>query len=149
MSPPSGGEEPAATGPPDRQTLRLLEEHLADDPLVASTVFEPSHHEPRSVVVRLDEDRYPPRVSRVRMDVRWFERGDYSFHYVEHRSDGSRWECRWDRHPNEHDPRSHFHRPPDGQSVEPLSMPSHHPLEVYSTVLGALEERVEQTWGDA
>lgn len=146
MSPPEDGSLPGSTGPPDRQILRLLETHLASDPLVDDTAFQPNHSEPRSLQVRLDEERYPSAVSSARIDVRWFESGDFSFHYVERQADGGRWECRWDRYPSGHSARSHFHRPPDASEVEDLTLPSQHPLEVYSTVLDAVEQRVEQTW---
>lgn len=148
MSPPEG-RPPGSTGPPDRHTLRLLERHFTDDPLVGETTFEPNHHEPRTLLATLDDDRYPNEVVSARVDVRWFESGDYSFHYVEHRSNGDLWECRWDRHPNEHDTRSHFHRPPDCESTEQLHLDSHHPLEVSSTVLAAIEERLERLWSSA
>ena len=143
MSPP--GDSPVSTGPPDRQTLRLLESHLADDPLVARTAFEPDGHEPRLLTATLDSDQYPWVVERARLDVRWFTSGDFSMHYVEATDDGT-WECRWDRHPNEHSPRLHFHRPPDCAETAGLSLPSTHPLDVYGTVLAAVQDRIETGW---
>jgi hypothetical protein len=77
--------------------------------------------------------------------VRWFTSGDFAVQYVETSVDG-RWECRWDRHPNDHSARLHFHRPPDGADTETLSLPTTHPLGVYATVLAAVEERVEALW---
>jgi len=147
MSPP-GEDTPASTGPPDRQTLQLLEHHLADDPLVARTVFDPNAHEPRLLRAALDAGQYPDAVERARLDVRWFTSGDFSVQYVETSVDG-RWECRWDRHPNDHSARLHFHRPPDGADTETLSLPTTHPLDVYATVLAAVEERVEALWDSA
>lgn len=140
--------DPDPVGPPDRQTLRLLEKHLADDPIVAGTAYEPDVHAPRLLRAHLDATRYPAAVTDARLDVRWFSSGDVSVHYLEVGADGPRWECRWDRHPNDHDPRLHFHRPPDGADVSDLSLPSLHPLEVYSTVLAAIERRIESHWSD-
>jgi len=143
MSPPSAPSPPDSTGPPDRQTLRLLEKHFASDPLVTETVFEPDTHEPRLLRIRLDVDRYPESVEIARLDGRWFANGDFSIHYAEADPDGSAWECRWDRYPNDHNTRVHFHRPPDGDEIEDLSLPSTHPLDVYSIVLAAVERRIE------
>lgn len=146
MSPPPTESPQESTGPPDRQTLRLLERHLAKDSLVADTVFDPNAHEPHLLRASLDASRYPTSTESARLDVRWFESGDFSIHYVESSPNGGRWECRWDRHPNDHNTRLHFHRPPDGDAVADLSLPSLHPLEVYSTVLTALEQRLETQW---
>lgn len=146
MTPPTG---PAGTtGPPDRQSVRLLQKHLAADPLVTDTLFEPNPQEPRLLRARLAIDRYPSIVDSARLDIRWFESGDFSVHYVETRNDERRWECRWDRHPNHHNTRLHVHRPPDGADVEDLSLSSLHPLDVYSTVLDAIEGHIERLWSE-
>jgi hypothetical protein len=82
-----------------------------------------------------------------RLDVRWFTTGDFSLHYVEEHESGEHWECRWDRHPNPHNSRVHFHEPPSGTEISDLELASLHPLEVYSTVLTAIEQRIETLWG--
>jgi len=145
MTPPTGPS--GSTGPPDRQTLRLLEDHLADDPLVSLTNFEPGPHDLRVLRAELDSDQYPRFVDGVRLDIRWFTSGDFSVQYIEIHTDETRWECRWDRHPNAHNSRTHFHRPPDETTVEDISLPEH-PLEIYSVVFEAIEQRIEQTWHD-
>lgn len=139
---------PDSTGPPDRQTLRLLERHLASDSLVAQTAFDPDSYEPRYLTALLELDRYPDAIAAARLDVRWFTTGDFSFHYIEAHDDGGRWECRWDRHPNTHDARLHFHQPPTATETTALDLPSLHPLEVYSTVLTAIEQRLEGLWAE-
>lgn len=144
MSPPASPSD--STGPPDRQTLRLLERHLTEEPLVAETAFEPNSHEPRLLSAVLDTAHYPETTESAQLDVRWFTNGDFSIHYIEAHTDGTRWECRWDRHPNEHNDRVHFHQPPDGIDVTGLSLPALHPLVVYSTVLDAIEQRLEAQW---
>lgn len=50
-----------------------------------------------------------------RLDVQWSERGHYTFHY----SDDAGLNWRFDRHPNDHAPREHFHPPPDATPSEP------------------------------
>jgi len=137
---------PHATGPPDRQTLRLLERHLASDSLVAETMFDPDPYEPRLLRGRLDAGRYPDPVTAARLDIRWFTTGDFSVHYVEEHADEEPWECRWDRHPNTHNTRLHFHEPPSTTEITDLELPSFHPLDVYSTVLAAIDQRIETLW---
>jgi len=144
----TGSESDASdsTGPPDRQTLRLLERHLTGESLVAETAFEPRTYEPRQLRVVLDAGQYPDSTASARIDVRWFTTGDFSFHYVETASDGGQWACRWDRHPNAHNARLHFHQPPAATEVTDLSLSSLHPLSVYATVVAAIEGRVEELW---
>lgn len=137
-----------STGPADRQTLRLLERQFAADGLIGETAFLPDSYEPAMVRATITETRHPETIGEARLDVRWFESGDFSFHYIESREHDSdeRWECRWDRHPNPHNERTHFHEPPDAVQVVNLSLPSRHPLEVYSTVMDAIEHRLERLW---
>lgn len=146
---PGTGDEPPSTGPPDRRTLRVLERRLAGEPIVARTEYDPDSDEPRELHAQIDTDRFPPSVERVRLDVRWFTTDDFSIHYVETTSQGDRWECRWDRHPNSYDPRLHFHRPPDGTETTALELSSLHPIDVLTTVLTAVEERIERRWDAA
>ncbi|WP_435066272.1 hypothetical protein [Halobaculum sp. EA56] len=138
-----------STGPPDRQTLRLLDRTFASDPLTVETAFDPDPYEPRLLRVFHDGDRYPARVTAAKLDVRWFTTGDFSFHYVEDIDDGDRWECHWDRHPNDHTDRLHVHEPPDAGDGTGLSLPSLHPLDVSSTVLTAIAVRIETLWADS
>lgn len=148
MSPDHPGDAPTSTGPPDRQTLRLVARHLASDELIEATEFEPNPEEPRLLHAALKPSRYPSTITGARLDVRWFETNDFTFHYVETHTNGETWECRWDRHPNQHNARTHFHRPPEASAVEDLEVPSLHPLEVYSIVLTAIESRMEATWNE-
>ena len=144
----SADDDPPSTGPPDRQTLRVLERRLADDPLITETEFEPDGDEPRELRAHLDVDRFPPQTTIARLDIRWFVSNDFSIHYVETpvNSERDRWECRWDRHPNHHNARCHFHQPPTGDDISDLELPSLHPIDVLSTVLAAIDERIEQAW---
>ncbi|SNZ15308.1 hypothetical protein SAMN06269185_2454 [Natronoarchaeum philippinense] len=146
MGQPPENSGSKSAGPPDRQTLRLIERHLESDPLVAETVFDPDSYEPRLLHVRLDTGRYPEAVTAARIDIRWFMTGDFSIHYVEDRGQGQQWECRWDRHPNTHNSRLHFHEPPTATEITDLDLSSVHPLDVYSTVLTAIEQRLENLW---
>ncbi|RQG94812.1 hypothetical protein [Natrarchaeobius chitinivorans] len=135
MSQPPEDSAPHSTGPPDRQTLRLLERHLASDSLIIETAFNPDPYEPRLVTGQLNPEQYPDSVTAARLNIRWFTTGDFSIHYVEEHEDGTLWECRWDWHSNTHNTRLHFHEPPSATEVTDIELPSLHPLEIYSTVL--------------
>jgi hypothetical protein len=110
------------------------------------TEFDPDIYEPRLLHALVDAAQYPETVVAARIDIRWFTTGDFSFHYIEKDQDDSRWECRWDRHPNPHNPRLHFHQPPTAVEATDLSLSSRHPLDVYSTVLDAIEGRIQSLW---
>ena len=142
---PFPSSSPPSTGPPDRQTLQLLEGILADEPLVATTEFDPDSYEPQLLRALCEESRYPPTVETARLDIRWFASGDFSIHYVETMA-ADRWECRWDRHPNPHNARLHFHQPPVGDDIADLTWSSLHPIDVVSTVVAAIDQRIEQHW---
>ncbi|WP_436346562.1 hypothetical protein [Natronorubrum sp. FCH18a] len=144
----SSDDVPSSSGPPDRQTLRLLERRLANDPLVTRTEYRPDNDEPRVFEGHVDAERYPPSIEAARLDVRWFTTGDFTLHFVETAATGDRWECRWDRHPNSHNSRLHFHRPPSGNDIVDLELPPPHPLDVLSTVLAAVEGRIERAWSE-
>lgn len=141
----SGG---GSVGPPDRQVLRLLERRLAAEPPIERTEFRPDAETPYELVIHLDTDQYPESTRSVRLDVRWFTTGDFSFHYDETDADSDRWECRWDRHPNPHAKRVHFHGLPAAADVENLELPSIHPLDVSSTVVAAIQDRLKTLWYD-
>jgi len=132
-----------STGAPDRQTLRLLERNLSSDSLIAETAFDPDSYERRLLRGLLEAGRYPDTVTTVRLDIRWFTTGDFSVPYVEEHEDVERWECRWYRHPNTHNTRLHFHKPPTATEITDLELPSLHPLDIYFTVLTAVEQRIE------
>ena len=109
-------------------------------------MFDPDSYEPRLLRGLLDAGRYQDSVNAAHLDIRWFTTGDFSVHYVEEHERGVRWECRWDRHPNTHNSRLHFHEPPSATEVSDLELPSLHPLELSATVLTALEQRIERLW---
>jgi hypothetical protein len=132
----------AESGPIDRHVLRLFDRKLQPHPIVASTAYDPDPYEPRRLQTSFANDRYPKTIEGGRLDVRWFETGDFGFHYREDHETGV-WQCRWDRHPNPHNARCHFHEPPDCASVVDLSLPDSNPLSVLFTVLGAIEDRID------
>lgn len=92
-----------------------------------------------------DDSRYPPAVEQARLECRWYLNGDFSVHYVEQHRDGMEWQCRWDRHPNPHNDRLHFHPPPDAGDPVDLDASSH-VRDLLPMVLRWVDERVRTVW---
>jgi len=136
--------EEYSSGPLDVPTLEILAQRAVTHSLVDGWAFQPDSMSPRRLELYLDENQYPSPITEPRLDVRWFEGGDYTVHYLEAR-DVDVWECRWDRHPKPGAPKAHFHPPPDAASnVEPSSLQATHHLGVLFGVLDWIAERIEQ-----
>lgn len=133
--------EEGLTGPLDVPTLEVLGQRASSHPLVAEWALRPDDRSPRRLEVRLDADQYPSLVAAVRLDVRWYEGGDYSLHYVEDRGEDA-WQCRWDRHPKPETPRAHFHPPPSASGEGTSNLGAQHHLGVLFAVLDWIENRV-------
>lgn len=129
-------------GPLDLPALDAMGDRAMEHPLVEDRRYHPDGLSPRRLELGLDDGQYPADVAEVRIDVRWFEGGRYSVHYLE-RHDDRTWQCRWDRHPKDGAPVAHFHPPPDaGESVEPSALDADHHLGVLFAVLDQVRERV-------
>jgi hypothetical protein len=136
--------EEYSSGPLDVPTLEVIAQRAVSHPLVDGWAFQPDAMSPRRLELSLDETRYPPATTAARLDVRWFEDGDYTVQYLETRGDDI-WQCRWDRHPKPGAPRAHFHPPPDAASdVDPSSLQATHHLGVLFGVLDWITARIEQ-----
>ncbi|WP_172824893.1 hypothetical protein [Halorientalis sp. IM1011] len=95
--------------------------------------------------VALAEAYYPDTVS-ARLEIRWYRNDDFNFHYQEEHQDSS-WACRWDRHPNAHNSRGHFHPPPAASRTDTTdaTWPDDH-RDVCRLVLDDIEDRIETLW---
>lgn len=134
-----------ATGPIDAEVLRRIVGRLETSARFSTVVFRPESA-PNAVVADYDTGYFPAAVDRAYLRIRWFETDDFSVHYSEQYRDRTNWECRWDRHPNDHNSRAHFHPPPD--AVTP-GTDATYPLDwrdVLTRVLGELDERVQSLW---
>lgn len=135
-------------GPLDIATLEVMGRRATSHPLVARWRFRPDGISPRVLELEFDTGQYPDEVNEARLDVRWFEDGAYTVHYLEIRGDDV-WQCRWDRHPKPEAPMAHFHPPPDaGVDIEPSMLEESHPLDVLFSVLAWLEERIPRLFED-
>ncbi|GAB3685954.1 hypothetical protein GCM10028857_17260 [Salinarchaeum chitinilyticum] len=148
------------TGPLDVATLTVLARRAVSHPLVDRWTLQPGAMSPRRLELELDAEQYPSSIDTARLDVRWFEGGDYALHYLETEEDGDDdeaehgtgnggWQCRWDRHPKPDEPRSHFHPPPDASAeVVESGIDADHHLDVLFAVLDRIEQRVESLHAD-
>jgi hypothetical protein len=133
-----------AGGPLDVATLTVLGQRARTHPLVETWTLQPDSVSPRWLELPLDAGQYPTAVESARLDIRWFEGGEYTFHYLETRAD-DRYQCRWDRHPKPDAPTAHFHPPPDAApNPEASDIEATHHLGVLFAVLDWVERRVER-----
>lgn len=110
-----------------------------------SATFRPEHA-PDALVVEYDRNYFPSDVRRVTLGLRWFRNDDVNLHYAERYRNDECWECRWDRHPNPHGGREHFHPPPDASTpVRSESYPNDW-RDVLTEILGMLDEHVRSHW---
>jgi len=102
---------------------------------------------PGSLVCQFDTGFYPAVVDEAYLDIVWYENGDFNLHYREQYTDGNGWECRWDRHPNPHNARSHFHPGPDASRDEASdTLFATDWRDVLTGVLAEIDERMESFW---
>lgn len=136
-----------SSGPLDEEVLRTIQARLVGDDQFDHVEFDPSPERIRAVVAHYTPTLYPETVEAARLDIRWHIGGDYSVHYVEHTTDGTQWECRWDRHPEDAG-RRHIHPPPDAGPPEPTDLPTDY-RNVLAMVRAYVNERIETLWESA
>jgi hypothetical protein len=143
MTPPTG--DGASPAPIDRPILEFLQDRLETTQQVeTTTITDDGHLELR---VQLSDAYYPETVRPVSLAVRWYTNDDFKLHYREVHAEHS-WECRWDRHPNPHNVRGHFHPPPEASTPgEDASWPTDY-REVLTLVLDEIEDRVQLLWSE-
>lgn len=139
-----------SSAPVDDGVLGELCDRAVTHPLVARVERDRTAGTLSTVVLVLDDVQYPGWVEEARLDIRWYTNGDYTFHYIETHADGDRWQCRWDRHPNPHTSRAHFHPPPDAHSEDavPDSHDGAHPDGLFSRTLANVRERIADCWDE-
>lgn len=140
MVPSDDGGSPT---PIDRSVLERMQSQFVGSRMIetAEIVQEGKLH----LRVALSDDYYPGDVS-ARLEIRWYRNDDFNFHYQEKQQDGA-WECRWDRHPNVHNTRDHFHPPPAASRTDAVDAqwPSDH-RDVCRLVLDDIKKRIETLW---
>ncbi|WP_440992348.1 hypothetical protein [Haloarchaeobius baliensis] len=144
MAPPAGdGSSPA---PIDRPILEFLQSRLQATQQVerATTTDANGHLELRVVFTSA---YYPATVDEATLAVRWYTNDDFKIHYREVHPERT-WECRWDRHPNPHNTRDHFHPSPTAPTPgDDASWPTDH-RDVLRLVLNEVEKRIADLWDE-
>ena len=140
MVPVDDGASPA---PIDRSVLERMRSRFVDSRMTASAAVV-DDRKPH-LRVELSGEYYPGEIS-ARFEIRWYRNDDFNVHYQEEQRDTS-WECRWDRHPNAHNSRDHFHPPPSvsRNCAEHAQWPPDH-RDVGRLVFDRIEERIETLW---
>lgn len=143
MGPPAGSGS-TSTASIDRSILESLLTRLQTIDQVAQATIrdERGHLEPS---VTLKPAYYPRTVTEASPSVRRYTNDAFKIHYREVHQ-GDTWECRWDRHPNPHNTRDHFHPPPTAPTpgIDDAWTTDHR--EVHSSVLDGIEERIRTLW---
>jgi len=137
--------DPDGVGGIDSDVLERIGRQLRGSARFSSVEYRPAYA-PNAVVADFDVGYFPAGVERAYFRIRWFETDDFSVHYSEQYQDREPWECRWDRHPNSHNDREHFHPPPDAATPGEEIAFANNWLEVISRVLSELRERIQSFW---
>jgi len=132
--------------PIDFDRLDVIGERLATDSRFSHVDEQPAFASERLVCV-YSQRFYPQGVQAARLEVVWFENGDFSLHYHEEHETGV-FDHRWDRHPSSHNDRDHVH---PGQDAPTPGDDTLHPedwRDVLSMVLSEIENRQRAFWED-
>lgn len=141
------GEPGAETAPVDFDVVERTARRLRTSERFADVTLRPEYA-PNAVVLAYDTGYFPAAVAAASLRFRWYRNGDFNAHYVESWQGGNRWECRWDRHPNAHNARGHYHPPPDaGTPARDRSYPADW-RDVVALVLRELDDRIRGLWDD-
>jgi hypothetical protein len=144
---PEDTTDSPSRGPIDTELLDRIAADLARSSRFDDMQTRPAYA-PTAVVAEYDLGYFPSGVTRASLRIRWFETDDFSIHYAEQYRTGNSWECRWDRHPNDHNTREHFHPPPDASTPgEDADYPNDW-RDVVATVLDRLDDRIEAFWDE-
>ncbi|WP_331234043.1 hypothetical protein [Natronorarus salvus] len=142
---PDTPAEPPSTGPIDTEVVDRIAAHLARSVRFSDVQSRPPYAA-SAVIADYDLGYFPSGVTRAYLRIRWFETDDFSIHYSEQYQTVNSWECRWDRHPNDHNTREHFHPPPDAPTPEEDEGDPDEWRDVLATVRTSLDDRLEAFW---
>lgn len=140
-SDPEDGSSPA---PIDRSILEDIRDRLETSRQFEEAIITDQDGHLR-LSAPLSQAYYPNDIIEASLEVRWYTNDDFKVQYHETWTD-HRWECRWDRHPNPHNTRDHFHPPPDASTPgTDESWPSDY-RDVMHLVLTEIEQRIDDLW---
>ncbi|AWB26344.1 hypothetical protein [Halococcoides cellulosivorans] len=140
----SEDDSDAVGAPVDFDRLDVIRDRFASDDRFTRIEAQPDVAPDRLVCV-YDDRWYPDHVESARLDVVWYENGDFSIHYHEGYESES-FDHRWDRHPSDHNVRDHVH---EGPAAPTPGTDASHPgdwRDVLSMVLSEIEDRQRAFW---
>ncbi len=138
-------DDSPCTGPIDAEPLDRIATRLTRGARFDELHARPPYA-PNAVVADCDLGYFPGGVTRASLRIRWLETDDFSIHYSEQYQTENSWECRWDRHPNDHNTREHFHPPPDASTPGDDADYPNEWQDLLATVLTRIDERIESFW---
>lgn len=133
------------SAPVDFDVLDDMRSYLARSDRFESVEWRPDYA-PDSIVCVYDGGLYPTSVEGAFLQITWFENDDFNAHYQENWGDAGERKCRWDRHPNDHNDREHYHPLPDAATPGTDESFPRSWRDVVSRVLGEIDERIEAFW---
>jgi hypothetical protein len=137
-------DDGGSPAPIDRQIIEYLRDRLETTPQVTTAVITDAEGH-LALRVQLSDAYYPDEVEAATLLIRWYTNDDCKIHYREDHGDSS-WDCRWDRHPNPHNTRDHFHPPPDAPTPgDDGEWPADY-RQLLTLVLDEIEVRIDELW---
>ena len=130
--------------PIDSDRVEIIRDRLSSDDRF-DRVEEHPEFAPSRLACLYDKRFYPLSVLEARLEIVWFENGDFSLHYHEEHKNGE-FDHRWDRHPSTHNDRDHIHPGPDAPTP---GKDASHPADwrdVLTQVLSEIEDRQRAFW---
>ena len=142
---PDDTTDPPSRGPIDTEILDRIAAHLVRSDRFDDIETQPPYA-PNALIADYDLGYFPGGVTRAYLRIRWFETDDFSIHYWEQYQTGNSWECRWDRHPNDHNTRDHFHPSPDAPTPGDDAEYPDDWRDLLATALTRLDNRIYAFW---
>jgi hypothetical protein len=138
-----GGSRDAA--PVDFDVLDDMGTYLASSDRFEAVEWRPEYA-PESLVCVYDTGYYPTTVEAAFLQITWYKNDDFTIHYQETWTAGEERTCRWDRHPNDHNTRDHYHPLPNASTPGDDRSYSGNWKDVLASVLAAIDGRIEAFW---
>lgn len=129
----------------NEELMRIIGTRLGTHDFIDRVDVFPAE-KPDRIVAEFADFLYPDPVTAARLELRLRLNDDINIVYLEDWS-GERWECRWDRHENDHDAREHFHPPPTvttGPATD-IDLPLD-PNRSVHIALQFIEDRIRDLW---
>jgi len=128
----------------DRGVLETSRDRLRTAPQIAAAEIVVADGQTK-LEASLAAAATPAGIERRFLDIRRYTNDDFRIHYQEDWEDRT-WRQRWDRHPNAHNSRDHFHPPPDAAAPgEDHTWPTAFQA-VLERVVDDVQTRTETLW---